>query len=232
MMRVTGLNAFYGSSHVLFDVDINIADGESVCLLGRNGAGKSTTMKSIMGILSTTHGVIEWRGKDVRGSRPSSLARNGVAYVPEDRRIFPDLTVEQNLQIGQWANPRKSMQIDEVLELLPLLAPLLGRQGGVLSGGEQQALAFGRALISRPELILLDEPSEGLAPMIVESLGEIVNRLRRQEGISILLSEQNRDFALSLTDRAYVLDKGRVVHEGTTDDIRTRRVDIDEFLGV
>ncbi|GAA1628920.1 ABC transporter ATP-binding protein [Georgenia ruanii] len=232
MMKVSGLDAFYGSSHVLFDVSLEIGDGESVALLGRNGAGKSTTLKSIMGLVGSTSGTVEWRGSGIRGLRPSVIARRGVAYVPEDRRIFPDLTVEQNLRMGRSANPKGALAVEEVLEMLPLLAPLVDRPGGVLSGGEQQALAIGRALIGRPALVLLDEPSEGLAPLIVESLGQVINDLRTQQGISMLLCEQNRDFALALTDRAYVLDGGRIVYSGTTAEIRAQSGDIDRLLGV
>ncbi len=216
MLDVRGIHTFYGLSHVLFDVSLSLTRGEVAGLLGRNGAGKTTTMKSICGMLRPKEGTILFEGEDVTGKKPFHLVRRGICYVPDERRIFADLTVEDNLNIvyrrtGEWDR-------DRVYDLFPPLREIAGRRAGLLSGGERAMLALGRALMSCPKLLLLDEPTEGLAPLIVRSLEEQIRKLK-DAGISILLSEQNLKSSLRLIDRAYVIDNGRICFQGTAKEL-------------
>ena len=220
MLKITGLNAFYGRAHILHDVDLTLGRGEVVALLGRNGAGKSTIMKSAMGLLSGRSGRVEFRGRDVGALRPYRISRLGLAYVPEDRRIFSGLTVLENLEVGRRASAdaSKPWTPERLFELFPNLGERRDQDGARLSGGEQQMLTVGRALMGNPLAILLDEPSEGLAPIIVEQMARAVKTLK-DEGMSILLSEQNLYFAHAVGDRAYVVDRGRIRYEGRLDEI-------------
>jgi len=216
MLEVRGIHTFYGQSHVLFDVSLSLRRGEIVGLLGRNGAGKSTTMKSVCGMLRPARGSIRFEGEEVAGRKPYQLVQLGVSYVPDDRRIFADLSVEDNLGIvyrgaGEWDRER-------IFALFPPLAEIAGRRAGFLSGGERSMLAIGRALMSSPKLLLLDEPTEGLAPLVVRSLEEQILRLK-DGGISILLAEQNLRSALKLIDRAYIIDNGRICYAGTVGEL-------------
>jgi len=216
MLDVIGIHTYYGLSHILFDVSLNVKSGEVVGLLGRNGAGKSTTMRSIMGLTPPREGRIMFKGQDITGEKPFQLFRKGIGYVPDDRRVFADLTVDDNLDIvyqrgGEWAKQR-------VYELFPALEEIKPRRAGNLSGGEQQMLTIARALMGSPELLLLDEPTEGLAPLIVRDLEEQILKLKTA-GISILLSEQNVKSALKLIDRAYIIDNGRIRYEGTASEL-------------
>ncbi|HOJ72248.1 MAG TPA: ABC transporter ATP-binding protein [Syntrophorhabdaceae bacterium] len=216
MLDVTGIHTYYGLSHILFDVSLNVKSGEVVGLLGRNGAGKSTTMRSIMGLTPPREGRIMFKGQDITGEKPFQLFRKGIGYVPDDRRVFADLTVDDNLDIvyqrgGEWSKQR-------VYELFPALEEIKTRRAGNLSGGEQQMLTIARALMGSPELLLLDEPTEGLAPLIVRDLEEQILKLKTA-GISILLSEQNVKSALKLIDRAYIIDNGRIRYEGTASEL-------------
>lgn len=215
-LEVKNINTFYGLSHILFDVSLKVFKGEIVGLLGRNGAGKSTTMKSIMGINPPRSGDIFYKGINVTAKPPFMLFRMGIGYVPDDRRVFADLTVEDNLNIvykrnGEWTKER-------IYELFPPLKPIRSRRAGNLSGGEQQMLTIARALMGSPELLLLDEPTEGLAPIIVKALEEQVLKLK-EAGISILLAEQNVRSALKLVDRVYVIDNGMIKFEGTRQEL-------------
>jgi len=213
-LEVTDLEAGYGMSRVLFGISLRVRRGEVVALLGRNGAGKSTTLKAIMGILPATAGRVVLDGRDVSRVPSHLIARAGVGYVPQDRRIFPDLTVRENLEVGRHperGEPRWGVQ--RVCALFPTLGPLVDRRGESLSGGEQQMLAIARTLMGNPTLLLLDEPSEGLAPMVVQTLAAQVLQLK-EEGMTIVLSEQNVRFTTMVSDRAYVLEKGHVRHEG------------------
>jgi branched-chain amino acid transport system ATP-binding protein len=220
LLEVDGIHTAYGSSRVLFGVTLDIKPGECVCLLGRNGVGKTTTIRSIMGLTPPSEGRVRFRGKDITGSAPYRLARNGIGYVPEDRRIFAELTVWENLEVAaRSANRPGRWTVETVASLFPKLAELANRMGGVLSGGEQQMLTIARTLMGNPELLLLDEPSEGLAPVIVENLLAQVQRLK-QEGLTILLAEQGVDFSLALADRVYVLEKGAVRHSGPAAQLR------------
>lgn len=210
----------YGLSQVLFGVSLEVAAGECVCLLGRNGVGKTTTIRSIMGLTPPRQGRVMWKGRDVSGRQPYQIADLGIGFVPEDRRIFADLTVWENLDVAARSRGGASgWTLERVFDLFPQLHELVDRQGGFLSGGEQQMLTIARTLMGNPELLLLDEPSEGLAPLVVDHLKEQIARLK-QDGLTILLAEQNVDFCLDLADRVYVLEKGRIRYQGTAASFR------------
>jgi branched-chain amino acid transport system ATP-binding protein len=220
-LAVDNLNAWYGTAHILFDMSFTVGRGEVVALMGRNGAGKSTTMKAVMGLLLRRSGTVRLNGRDVSSLKPFEIARLGMGFTPEDRRIFSDLTVLENLDVGVQP-PRKSADgapasawtVDAVFELFPNLAELRHRRGGHMSGGEQQMLTIARTLMGNPLVILLDEPSEGIAPVIVERIADTILQLKRS-GLSILLSEQNVGFAEAVSDRAYMLEKGQIRWTGT-----------------
>ena len=215
ILTVEKINTFYGDSHILFDVDMSIAEGEVVSLLGRNGAGKTTTLRSIMGLTPPRAGSVCWLGEEVQRLKPHEIARKGVGFVPEDRRIFSRLSVEENLEIGAFKLERPSgWTLERIYGLFPKLEQLKAHKGNELSGGEQQMLAIARALMGAPKLVLLDEPSEGLAPAIVKDVGEMIGTLK-DEGIAVLLVEQNTRFACRLSDRVYIIDNGRVRFGGT-----------------
>ncbi len=214
LLELEGVNSFYGRAHVLYDVSLRLRPGEVVVLLGRNGAGKSTTFKSIMGLV-TARGAVRFRGRDITGLGPHRIARLGVGYVPEDRQVFPNLTVADNLDIGakRGVDGATRWTAERLRETFPLLAQLLRRLGGTLSGGEQQLVTIARTLMGNPDLLLLDEPSEGLAPALVKTLAALVEGLRA-EGTTVLLSEQNVHFSLRVADRAYIIDSGQIRYEG------------------
>jgi branched-chain amino acid transport system ATP-binding protein len=214
VLEVDAIHTDYGLSRALFGVSLAVARGECVCLLGRNGVGKTTVMRSIMGLTPPAQGRIVWQGRGITGWRTDRVARAGIGFVPEDRRVFADLTVHENLDVARRAAGRGGpWTIESVCGLFPKLAELRDRRAGFLSGGEQQMLTIARTLMCNPELLLLDEPSEGLAPLVVASLLAQVQRLK-EEGMTILLAEQGVAFSLALADRVYVLEKGAVVHAG------------------
>ena len=220
VLTVEDIYTAYGLSQVLFGVSLEVAAGECVCLLGRNGVGKTTTMRSIMGLTPPRRGRVIWKGKDVAGREPYQIADLGIGFVPEDRRIFSDLTVWENLDVAaRRRDGGSAWTLDRVFDLFPKLRELVDRQGGFLSGGEQQMLTIARTLMGNPDLLLLDEPSEGLAPIVVDHLKEQIGRLKR-EGLTILLAEQNVDFCLDLADRVYVLEKGHIRYQGTVQAFR------------
>jgi branched-chain amino acid transport system ATP-binding protein len=223
MLEVSRLNSWYGPAHILFDVDLLIAEGEVVALLGRNGAGKSTTFKSIINLLVSKQGEVRFRGEDISRLAPFDIARRGLGYVPEDRRIFTGLTVEENLEVGRQAgrDQRAVWTPERIYEIFPNLGSMRKRPAGNMSGGEQQMLTIGRTLMGNPHLILLDEPSEGLAPKIVEQMADAIVTMKR-EGLSILLSEQNLHFARLISDRAYILEKGGIRYSGTIAELESR----------
>ena len=232
LLEVHDIHAAYGSSRVLFGISLDVAAGECVCLLGRNGVGKTTTMRAIMGLTPPSAGRIVWKDTDIAGWPPHRIARAGIGFVPEDRRIFAELTVLENLDVSAQAAGRPGRwTVDAVFALFPKLKELGRRQGGFLSGGEQQMLTIGRTLMGNPELLLLDEPSEGLAPLVVESMLEQVGRLKR-EGLTILLAEQGVDFSLALADRVYVLEKGAVRFAGSAAELRDNPRLRDELLAL
>jgi branched-chain amino acid transport system ATP-binding protein len=215
MLRVENIHTYYGLSHILFDVSLSLIEGEIVGLLGRNGAGKSTTMRSIASWTPPRQGSITFKGRSIAGTNPFRLVREGISYVPDDRRVFADLSVDDNLEITYRRNNEWPKQ--RVYDLFPALLHIKTRTAGNLSGGEQQMLTIGRALMSSPDLLLLDEPTEGLAPLIVRELEKQILALK-DAGISILLSEQNVKSALKLIDRVYVIDNGCIRYEGTAAD--------------
>ena len=231
MLVVRDIHTAYGLSRVLFGVSIEVTAGECVCLLGRNGVGKSTTMRSIMGLTPPQQGRVLWRGADITGWAPYRVARAGIGFVPEDRRIFADLTVWENLDVAQRAHGGSVFTVERVFDLFPKLRELTGRNGGFLSGGEQQMLTIARTLMGNPGLLLLDEPSEGLAPIVVDHLQEQIGRLKR-EGLTILLAEQNVDFSLALADRVYVLEKGAIRFSGAAAELRDNQALRHELLAL
>jgi len=233
VLEVEDIDALYGTSQVLFDMSLSVEKGETLALLGRNGAGKSTTIKSIAGIVPTRKGSIRLLGKEVRGKAPHTIARAGIGYVPEDRQIFPDLSVEDNLVIAikRGVDGQSEWGLERVYDMLPLLAPLKTRLGGQLSGGEQQMLTVGRALMGNPSVLLLDEPSEGLAPIMIQKIGELIDALRKL-GTTIVLAEQNLHFCLGLADRAVVIDKGTDVFCGTISELNANEEIKQRYLSV
>ena len=232
LLEVRDLHAWYGESHILHGVDFEIGPGEMVTLLGRNGAGKTTTLRSIMGIAQPRRGRILLRGQDLTGMPTHQIARKGIAWVPEERRILPNLTVLDNLRLGWLATDGGGPdRVEEVFEYFPRLRERIAHRGRHLSGGEQQMLAIARALVARPSIMLVDEPTEGLAPMLVQSLTDILAVINRR-GTTILLVEQALEVALTLAQRVYVMDQGRVQFEGTPDDLRRDPEIQQRFLGV
>jgi branched-chain amino acid transport system ATP-binding protein len=230
MLQISNLNAWYSASHVLQDVSIEIARGEIVCLIGRNGAGKTTTLKSIMGLLDKTRGSVVFKGKELLGQPAHTRFALGLAYVPEERRIVQGLSVRENLRLGLVASPQKKQEaelIEGIAGIFPRLAERLDQEAVTMSGGEQQMLAIARAMISKPDLIMLDEPSEGIMPVLVDEMFELFRAMKAQ-GTTVLLVEQNVELALDIADRAYVLDQGTVVHQASAqelladDDIKER----------
>jgi len=214
---VENIHTFYGTSHILFGISLKVNRGECVCLLGRNGVGKTTTLKTIMGLAHAKQGTITYNGKNLTGLPPYEIARMGIGYVPDERLIFPDLTVRENLEIAA-KEPLESdiapWTVKRIYELFPILESLEGRPAGYLSGGEQQMLTCGRTLMGNPSLMLLDEPVEGLAPVVVQEVTRQIKRLKKI-GLTILFAEQNIQFATEISDRAYVIEGGRVRYEGT-----------------
>jgi len=221
IIQVEDLDVYYGTSQILFDVGFSVRQGETMALLGRNGAGKSTTMKAIMGLCRPQRGTITLSGELISGLKPHRIARAGLGFVPEDRQIFPEHTVEDNLVIGWKKGPggRDEWPIKRIYQVFPSLEPLRHRIAGRLSGGEQQMLAIARTLMGNPSLLLLDEPSEGLAPIIVQRIGELLRQLRAI-GTTVLIAEQNMHFCLGIASHATVIDKGQIVHTGTIEELK------------
>jgi branched-chain amino acid transport system ATP-binding protein len=214
-LEVEGLRAGYGPAEILFGISLKLARGEVAALMGRNGAGKSTTLKAIMGLLPPRAGQVRFAGQEIAGLPAFRIARLGLGYVPEDRRVFTDLTVAENLEVGRRAaRGHAAWTPERLFEIFPNLAAMRGRRAAAMSGGEQQMLAIARTLMGNPEAVLLDEPSEGLAPVILELMADAVLRMKR-EGIAVLLSEQNFDFAAAVADRAYVIERGEIRYDGS-----------------
>ena len=224
LLQVQGLNAWYGAAQILFDVSLQVGRGEVVALMGRNGAGKSTTLKALMGMVAR-RGSVQFLGQDIARREPHDIARLGLGYVPEERRIFTDLSVMDNLEVGRqrprrWPDgtPAPEWTPEKLFALFPNLGEMPQRPGGRMSGGEQQMLTVARTLMGQPLLVLLDEPSEGVAPLIVQQMARTIRALKAQ-GVSVLLSEQNLPFAEAVADRAYLIEQGQVVHEGRMADV-------------
>jgi urea transport system ATP-binding protein len=217
MLRVEQLSVAYGETLIVRGVDLTVGAGEVVCLMGRNGVGKTTLLKSVMGILRPRSGRIFFANKDLTRSAPDARARAGIGYVPQGREIFPHLTVLENLQVGMLANSRRTKAVPErIFEYFPKLKTLLPRKGGVLSGGEQQQLAIARAMVASPKLLILDEPTEGIQPSVISLIGKVLQALKEEGGVSMLLVEQYIEFASKLADSYYVMEKGSIVMRGTT----------------
>ena len=221
VIQVEGLDVYYGTSQILFGVGLSVRQGETMALLGRNGAGKSTTIKAIMGLAPARRGQVRLGGTVVSGLKPHHVARAGLGFVPEDRQIFPDHTVEDNLIIGRKKGPdgQDEWPVKRIYDVFPLLEPLRHRIAGRLSGGEQQMLAIARTLMGNPALLLLDEPSEGLAPIIVQRIGELLRQLRGT-GATVLIAEQNMHFCLGLASHVTIIDKGQIVYSATIEDLK------------
>jgi branched-chain amino acid transport system ATP-binding protein len=235
MLTLDGIHTFYAKSHILHGVTLEVRQGEVVGLLGRNGVGKSTTLKTIMGIVRPSEGRITFEGKDIAAAAPYRLARLGIGYVPEDRRIFKLLSVLENLRTGldrpEVSAERRQALLDKVYASFPILAERRNQAGGTLSGGEQQMLAIARAMMLEPRIILLDEPTEGLMPRMVAQIREIIEVLHR-EGVAILLVEQNVPLTLNVSDRVYIMEKGVVRHHAPAADLRRDAAVIHQYLGV
>ena len=233
VLKVDGIDVFYGTSQALFGLSFDVQQGETLALLGRNGAGKSTTMKSVAGVIPARKGTVTLHGQAITGKAAHLIARAGIGYVPEDRQIFTDLTVEDNLTIAvkKGANGEDDWSVERVYDMWPLLKPLRERLGGQLSGGEQQMLTVGRSLMGNPDVLLLDEPSEGLAPIMVQKIGDLIQSLRKM-GKTIVLAEQNLHFCLGLADRAVVIDKGKDVFCGTIAELNANAEIKQRYLSV
>ncbi|HKJ00575.1 MAG TPA: urea ABC transporter ATP-binding subunit UrtE [bacterium] len=226
MLKIDRLNQFYGESHTLWDVSLDVPRGRCTCLMGRNGVGKSTLLKALMGLISVRSGSIRLGDDELSGRSPDARARMGIGYVPQGRDIFPQLTVEENLLVGLSARRDKARRIPPlVFELFPVLRTMLGRRGGDLSGGQQQQLAIGRALAMGPDLLLLDEPTEGIQPNIVQEIGDVITRLNTVEGLTVLLVEQKVPFARRVAQHFCIMDKGRSVAAGEMTELNDRLIE-------
>jgi urea transport system ATP-binding protein len=218
MLQLNNLNVSYGDSRVLWNVDLHVPEGQVVCLMGRNGVGKTTLLKSVVGLLKPRSGTIALQGQVLTGLATDRRARLGIGYVPQGREIFPDMTVLENLHIGLVARGARNPGVpDDIFQLFPVLKTMLNRKGGVLSGGQQQQLAIARALVTRPSLLLLDEPTEGIQPSIILEIEDVIRRIRESGQVSILLVEQYVDFAQRLADYVYVMEQGHIVLDGKMD---------------
>lgn len=233
LLQVQGADVFYGASQILFGLDLEVEKGQTMALLGRNGAGKSTTFKMIAGIAPPRHGTVTLGGETVSGRPAYRIARAGIGYVPEDRQVFPEHTVDDNLVVGikKGARGEDYWNRERIYEVFPILAGMKTRLAGRLSGGEQQMLTIARTLMGNPEVILLDEPSEGLAPIIVQAIGDLIKKLRDM-GVTILLAEQNMHFCLGIATHAAVIDKGQIVYRSTIDELRHNEEIKSRYLAV
>lgn len=232
MLKITDLNAYYGEAQVLFQVNLEVNKGEIVCLIGNNGAGKTTTVMCISGILEKKSGHISLEGSPLIKLSPHQIVSKGISLVPEGRHIFPTLTVEENLKMGAFLKKKISQEsIDHVYGIFPKLHERRRQLGGSLSGGEQQMLAIGRALMSEPQLLVLDEPSLGLAPQIIDTIFDAITSIK-EEGVTVLLIEQNASLALEVSDRAYVMETGKIVLEGDAESLKTNSLVQRAYLGV
>lgn len=233
ILEVEKINTYYSASHILFDVSLGIDQGKVVVVLGRNGAGKTTTLKSIMGLVPPRTGTITFKGQRVEELPAYRIARMGMGFVPEDRIIFPDLTVRENLEIAQKPTQEGKIEwtVEKIFGFFPVLEKFQKRSGGTLSGGEQQMLTIARTLMGNPELLLLDEPVEGLAPLVVRMLGEIIHQIK-DRGVTLLVSEQNVKFSLKIANQVYIIDKGMICYQGSVEELRENAEVKKKYLAV
>ena len=230
MLELNDIHTYYGRSHILQGISMDLQKGEVICLLGRNGAGKTTTLRSIMGFTPPKKGSIKFEGVDLAKMPPYEICRLGIGYVPQDRRIFPTLSVQDNLEVIE-RRVEDGWTTEKIFSAFPILEKLKTRKGRHLSGGEQQILAVARPLMTNPKLLLLDEPSEGLAPLIVRAIEELVKEIITT-GISVILAEQNMRFAMNIAQRGYIIDKGRIHHQGTIEELKEDKEIIGKYLAV
>ena len=216
MLKISNLSSYYGESRIIPSLDLSVPKGEVVCLVGRNGVGKSTTLTSIMGMIKTPEGSILFDNQEIIGKKTYERAALGIGYVPQGREIFPQLTVAENLELGLQVNGGKGQRGEEIFELFPIIKEFMERKGGNLSGGQQQQLAIARALVSHPKLLILDEPTEGIQPSIIEDIATAIERVNKELGVTVLIVEQYLDFVLAVSDRYYVMDKGEITLSGST----------------
>jgi branched-chain amino acid transport system ATP-binding protein len=219
MLNVKEIHTYYGTSHILFGISFEVKKGEAVCLLGRNGAGKTTTFRSIIGLTAPKAGSIKFQEQEIVGKPPYRIAKMGIGFVPDDRRIFPDLTVRQNILVARREREGAVWNLDRIYSLFPKLKQLEAHMGNQLSGGEQQMLTVARTLMTNPQLLLLDEPGEGLAPLVVKAMGEQLGEIKKT-GITMLICEHNVGLSIALSDRCYVMDKGTIRYQGTIEELR------------
>lgn len=219
MLEVNEIHTYYGTSHILFGISFNVKEGEAVCLLGRNGAGKTTTFRSIIGLTPPKKGSIKFRDKEIMGKPPYRIAKMGIGFVPDTRRIFPDLTVRQNILVARREKEKAVWNLETIYALFPKLRELDTHMGTQLSGGEQQMLTVARTLMTNPELLLLDEPGEGLAPLVIQTMKEQLGEIKKL-GITMLICEHNVGLATALSDRGYVIDKGTIRYQGTIEELQ------------
>jgi branched-chain amino acid transport system ATP-binding protein len=231
VLTLGDVNGYYGNSHILFDLDLEVEQNEVVALLGRNGAGKTTTLRTITGTIPSREGTIAFRGDDISGDSVDAISNRGVKLVPEERRVFPTLTVTENMQVARDMTAGDARDIEEMYDVFPVLDELRENRGRNLSGGEQQMLSVARALIQDPDLLLLDEPTEGLAPVIVDDLYDVLSDVVDRD-VTVLITEQNVDFALDLSERAYIIESGSNAWEGTVEELNEREDLLDEYLSV
>jgi len=231
LLEVKDIDTYYGIFQAVFQVSLELEEGEVVCFLGRNGAGKTTTLSSIVGLQQAKSGSIAFRGEEIRHKKPYQIARMGIGFVPEDRWVFSELTVRENLELGERKKSGKDHPLERIYTLFPRLKQLEKQHAGTLSGGEQQMLTVGRTLMGSPVLILLDEPTAGLAPLIAQTLGNQISSLKA-DGLTILLAEQNAILAMNISDRSYVMDKGTIVYEGSVEQLKSKPEMMKSYLGV
>ena len=231
MLEIKNLSSYYGESRIIPSLSMRVPKGEIVCLVGRNGVGKSTTLKSIMGMVKTPEGSILLDGKEIIGKKTYERAALGIGYVPQGREIFPQLTVAENLELGLQVSGGKGEIGEEIFELFPIIKTFMNRKGGNLSGGQQQQLAIARALVSHPKLLILDEPTEGIQPSIIEDIATAIERVNKELGITILIVEQYLDFVLSVSNRYYVMDKGEITLSGFTKDADSQAIQAKMAIG-
>lgn len=231
MLEIKNLSSYYGESRIIPSLSMSVPKGEIVCLVGRNGVGKSTTLKSIMGMVKTPEGSIFLDGKEIIGKKTYERAALGIGYVPQGREIFPQLTVAENLELGLQVSGGKGEIGEEIFELFPIIKTFMNRKGGNLSGGQQQQLAIARALVSHPKLLILDEPTEGIQPSIIEDIATAIERVNKELGITILIVEQYLDFVLSVSNRYYVMDKGEITLSGFTKDADSQAIQAKMAIG-